>query len=176
MKQKTLLEVESMKALVVYYSETGNTQKVAQAIYEAIDIEKEIKPVAEATTGEGFDIIFCGFPVHAHSVPAKAANFIKQLSAGQKVAFFSTHGSLRGGQLPKQAFEHAIGLAAKANILGHFGCRGQVNQKVIEMLLKSPEHKAWGEEAQSAAGHPDEHDLADARTFAMEMLAKARRQ
>ncbi len=163
-----------MKVLVTYYSETGNTKKIASAIYDTIDTDKEIKAVQDAETAAGFDLVFCGFPVHAHSVPSKAIDFIKQLSQGQKVAFFSTHGSLRGGQLPKQAFEHAISLAVKANILGHFGSRGQVNQKVIDMLLKNPEHKAWGEEAQSAIGHPDEHDLADARKFAAEMIAKAR--
>lgn len=164
-----------MKALVTYFSETGNTKKVANAIYEAIDFEKEIKPVQEVKTANGYDIIFCGFPVHAHSVPSKAADFIKQMPGGQKVAFFSTHGSLRGGQLPRQAFEHAISLAIKANVLGHFGTRGQVNQRVIDMLLKSPEHKAWVEEAQSAIGHPDANDLSDAKTFAAEMIAKARK-
>ena len=163
-----------MKALVAYYSDTGNTKKVADAIYEAIDCDKEIKPVQDVQSMSGYDIIFCGFPVHAHSVPGKGAEFIKKLPERQKVAFFSTHGSLRGGQLPKQAFEHAISLAVKANILGHFGCRGQVNQRVIDSLLKSPEHKAWGEEAQSAVGHPDEHDLTDAKTFAAEMIVKAR--
>jgi len=163
-----------MKVLVTYYSDTGNTKKIASAIYDAIDADKEIETVQDAKVATGFDLIFCGFPVHAHSVPSKAIDFIKQLPQGQKVAFFSTHGSQRGGQLPKQAFEHAISLAIKSNILGHFGSRGQVNQKVIDMLLKSPEHKAWGEEAQSAIGHPDEHDLADAKKFAMEMVAKAR--
>ena len=163
-----------MKVLVTYYSDTGNTKKIASAIYDAIDADKEIETVQDAKVATGFDLIFCGFPVHAHSVPSKAIDFIKQLPQGQKVAFFSTHGSQRGGQLPKQAFEHAISLAIKANVLGHFGSRGQVNQKVIDMLLKSPEHKAWGEEAQSAIDHPDEHDLADARKFAAGMVAKAR--
>jgi len=164
-----------MKALVAYYSDTGNTKKVALAIYEAIDFDKDIKSVQDIENIAGYDIIFCGFPVHAHSVPGKAVDFINKLPEGQKVAFFSTHGSARSGQLPKQAFEHAVSLAVKSSILGHFGCRGQVNQKVIDALLKSPEHKAWGEEAQSAIRHPDEHDLTDAKTFTAEMIAKARR-
>ena len=164
-----------MKALVTYFSETGNTEKIARAIYEAIHFEKEIKPVQDVQDAKGFDIIFCGFPVIAHSVPAKAANFIKGLPDGQKIALFSTHGSLRGGQLPKQAFEHAIGLAAKAKVLGHFGCRGQVKEKVIDELMKKIEHQAWAEEAQGAAGHPDEPDLTDAGKFAAEMIAKLSR-
>ncbi len=114
-----------MKALVTYYSDTGNTEKLAQAIHEEIHLAKEIKPIKDIQNPQGYDIIFCGFPVQAHSVPGQVEAFIKGLPAGQKIAFFSTHGSLRGGQLPKQAFEHAIGLAAKATVLGHFGCRGR---------------------------------------------------
>ena len=35
-----------MKVLVSYYSETGNTEKLAQAIYEGVDkAEKEIQPI-----------------------------------------------------------------------------------------------------------------------------------
>ncbi len=163
-----------MKALVTYYSETGNTEKLARALYETIPIAKEIKPIQEVTSAVGYDIIFCGFPVLAHSVPGKVQPFLKGLPEGQKIAFFSTHGSLRGGQLPKQAFEHAIGLASHATILGHFGCRGNVNQKIIDALMQKPEHRAWAEEAQSAEGHPDKADLEDAKKFALDMLAKVR--
>jgi len=161
-----------MKALVSYYSATGNTKKIAEAIFEAIHIEKELQPVEEVKNFSGYDIIFYGFPVNAHSVPGKAAKFINGLPAGQKIAFFSTHGSLRGGQLPRQAFEHALGLAAKLKVLGNFGCRGNVDPKIIDTLSKSPEHKAWAEEAMGAIDHPDKNDLADAKTFAKEMLAK----
>ncbi|MDD5723260.1 MAG: flavodoxin family protein [Syntrophales bacterium] len=161
-----------MNALVTYYSQTGNTEKLARAIHEAISIAKEIKPVQDLESADGYDLIFCGFPVQAHSVPGKVQSFIKGLPKGQKVAFFFTHGSLSGGQLPKQAFEHAIGLAPTATILGHFGCRGSVDQKIIDALMQKPEHRAWAQEAQSAEGHPDRGDFDDAETFALEMIAK----
>jgi flavodoxin len=163
-----------MKALVTYYSETGNTKKLAHAIYDTLVIDKEIKPVQEVNNTEGYEIIFYGFPVHAHSVPAKAVNFIRRLHKGQKIAFFSTHGSRRGGILPRQAFEHAVSLAVQANVLGHFGCRGQVKAGLLDALMKGPEHQAWATEAQSASGHPDEHDLADGKKFATEMMDKVR--
>ena len=162
----------NMKALVTYYSATGNTEKLARAIYEAIDIEKELKSIKDVQNIKGYDIIFYGFPVRAHSVPGPATSFIKGLPEGQKVAFFSTHGSLRGGQLPKQAFEHAFSLASKAKVLGHFGCRGKVDSKLIDTLMQKPEHQAWAEEALGAAGHPDQHDLADSKKFAAEMIRK----
>ncbi|MBU1745978.1 MAG: flavodoxin family protein, partial [Proteobacteria bacterium] len=107
-----------MKVLVTYYSQTGNTEKLARSIYEAIHVEKELRPIQEIKSVEGYDVIFVGFPVHAHSVPAKALPFFKNLPEGQKIALFCTHGSLRGGRLPKQALEHAIGIAARAKILG----------------------------------------------------------
>jgi len=120
----------------------------------------------------GYDIIFCGFPVLAHSVPGKVQPFIKGLSGEQKVALFSTYGSLCGGQPPKQAFEHAISIASKATTLGHFGCRGSVDPKIIETLMQKSEHRAWAQEAQSAEGHPDQGDFEDAKKFALEMIAK----
>jgi flavodoxin len=164
-----------MKALVVYYSQTGNTEKVARAIFEAINVDKEILPYDQVKNLQGYDIIFVGFPVMVHSVPAKMQPLIKNLPAGQKVAFFSTHGSLRGGQLPRQAFEDAAGLAVGEKVLGLFGCRGKVNPKIIEALMNQPANRAWAEEAQDADGHPDAADLADAKKFAEAMIDKAYR-
>jgi flavodoxin len=161
-----------MKVLVTYYSLTGNTEKLARSIYEAIHMEKELRPIQEVTSVEGYDLIFVGFPVHAHSVPAKALSFFKNLHEGQNIALFCTHGSLRGGRLPKQALEHAIGIATRAKILGTFGVRGKVDVPIIDALIKQAEHRAWAEEAQGASGHPTESDLADGKAFAREILAK----
>ena len=161
-----------MKALVTYYSQTGNTEKIAQAIHEAIYFEKELLPVKDVTNLRGYDIIFAGFPVHAHSVPAVFLPFFKKLPAGQQIALFCTHGSLRGGHLPKQAIEHAIGLASGARILGTFCVRGKVPPKVLDSLMTSPQNHVWVEEALGACGHPDEADLADAKEFTKTVLAK----
>lgn len=161
-----------MKALVTYYSQTGNTEKVARAIYEAIHVDKELLPVQDVKETAGYDIIFVGFPVHAHSVPAKLLPFFKNLPAGQNLALFCTHGSLRGGHLPKQALEHAISLSSRAKIVGTFGVRGRVDAKIIDMLMKQAEHRAWAEEAQGAHEHPSEMDLVDGSDFARGVLAK----
>jgi flavodoxin len=162
-----------MKVLVTYYTQTGNTEKVARALYDGLTMDKTILPIAEVKNREGYDFVFCGFPVQAHSVPAKMAEFIKGLPKGQKVAFFATHGSMRGGQLPRQAFESAVGLAINLKVLGQFGLRGKVDVKIIDALMKKPEHKAWAEEAQSAEGHPDAADLKDAQVFAQEIVDRA---
>jgi flavodoxin len=158
-----------MKVLVTYFTKTGNTEKVARAIYEAVRGKKEFVPVQEAKSPDGYDIIFCGFPVHAHSVPLPVQNFIKSIPQGKKLALFVTHGSLRGGELATTAIEHAVSLASKLTVLGTFGCRGKVDPKIIEALLKKPEHRAWAETAKSAVSNPDESDLEDARHFAQKV-------
>ena len=160
-----------MKILVTYYTKTGNTEKVAQAIYEAIRSDKELAPVHAVKDLGEYDIIFCGFPVQAHSVPLPVENFIKAIPAGKKIAFFTTHGSLRGGPLAVTAIEHAVSLASKLKVIGTFGCRGKVDPKIIEVLLNKPEHKTWAETARSASSHPNESDLEDARQFAKEVTA-----
>jgi flavodoxin len=163
-----------MKALVTYYSETGNTEKLAKAIFEGIEkAEKEIKPIGEVSDVDNYDVIFCGFPVQSHSVPGKPANFIKSIPGGKKVAFFSTHGSYRGGELAVQAFYYVLTLASKLKVLGTFGCRGKVNPKLIEELMKQLEHKSWAEEAHSAFDHPNAADLEDGKNWVRKMMKKA---
>lgn len=161
-----------MKALVTYFTQTGNTEKLARAIYDAIHFEKELLPIKDVKSTQGYDIIFIGFPVQAHSVPAAVHPFFKNLPEGQPIAFFCTHGSVRGGHLPKQAIEHAIGLASRAKVLGTFGVRGRVNPKVIDAMMQTLQHQAWAVEAQGAIDHPTDADLADGKTFAKGILAK----
>ena len=164
-----------MNILVTYYSESGNTKKLAEAIYETIEeAGKEIIPVQEVKSVNDYDLLFCGFPVQANTVPGKMEMFLKNVPEGKKIAIFATHGALRGGQLAITAFEYAASLPRKSNILGTFGCRGKVKTEIIDALMKKPEHKAWAEEAQSAVTHPDEADLEDCREFAIRMINKAR--
>ena len=163
-----------MKILVSYYSKTGNTKAVAESIYNELKKDDaEIKQIKEVANPEDYSLIFCGFPVHAHSVPVAVHNFIKKLGKGQKLAFFSTHGSKTDGQMPKEAIHQAIGLAKDCEVLGTFTCRGQVDQEILDDLEKKPEHRAWVAEAASAKDHPDSADLEDAKLFAMGMLKKA---
>jgi len=154
------------KTLVTYFSRTGNTQLVAEAIFGAVTGEKTIKPVAEAGDLTPYGLIFVGFPVQTHSVPYPVEIFLKSIPEGKKIALFSTHGSVTGSSLSREALEYASILVAKAKLFGTFSCRGKVSMKALDVLMQSPEHEAWADMAASAATHPDESDLADARSFA----------
>jgi hypothetical protein len=50
---------------------------------------------------------------------------------------------------------------------------GKVESSLLEQLMKKPEHRAWAEQAQSAASNPDGADLEDGRNFAKEVMEKA---
>ena len=163
-----------MKTLVTYYSESGNTEKLAKAIFEGLEAtDNEIAKISEEKNFDDYDVIFMGFPVHGSSVPSKAEKCIKRIPEGKMLALFGTHGSLRGGPLAISAFHYAITLAPQANIIGTFGCRGEVKASLLEGLMNKAEYRFWALEAQSAAGHPDDADFKDAEQFAKQMLVKA---
>jgi flavodoxin len=154
------------KALVAYYTDTGNTLKVAESIYEALQGEKEISPLAEVKALDGYDLVYIGFPIKSHGIPGAVEDFLKKVPKNKKIALFSTHGALTGSRLSREAIEHAATLASKAELLGTFSCRGRVPYSVLERLEKSVEHKAWAEMAASARTHPDATDLKEAKVYA----------
>lgn len=154
------------KVLVTYFSRTGNTRKIAEAIHDALGGDPDILPMDQVRDLAPYGLVFIGFPVQSHSLPYKVEEFLKSVPAGKKVALFSTHGSLPGMKMSREALEYATVLVSKAKLLGTFSCRGRVSMQALEVLSKSPEHEAWTDMAVTANTHPDEHDVADARAFA----------
>jgi flavodoxin len=166
------------KTLVAYFSQTGNTRQVAEAVYDALEGEKQLNSIEDLKDLDldPFGIIFIGFPVHSHSVPFPVEMFLKSLPAGKKIALFSTHGSLTGGRLSREALEHATVATPGMRVLGTFSCRGRVSPQALEILRKSPEHNAWTDMAASAHSHPDRGDLEEAGIFARWIMTLAAAQ
>jgi flavodoxin len=154
------------KILVAYLSQTGNTRIIAEAIHSALEREAVLASIRDVDSTDPYDLIFIGFPVHSHSVPLPVEGFLKSIPPGKKIALFSTHGSLSGSRLSREALEHASIIASQNKVLGSFSCRGKVSAQAMEVLKQSPEHQVWIEMAVTARTHPDENDIADARTFA----------
>ena len=161
------------KTLVAYFSRTGNTRKVAEAIHNALDGDRLLQTISDPADLESFDLIFVGFPVQAHSVPYPVEQYLKALPKGKKIALFSTHGSFPHHQMALEALEHAAVLTSQCRLLGTFHCRGKVSLQALEAFARSPEHLEWAEMAPSSASHPDAHDLAEAASFARDMKARS---
>jgi len=157
--------------LVTYYSLTGNTKIIAEAIYETLPPQKEILPLQEVKDINPYDLLFIGFPVHTHSVPYAVELFLRSLPPAKKIALFSTHGSHTGSHLSREALEHVLTLLPQVNLLGTFTCRGKVSLQAQEVFQKLPEHQAWATMAVSSQNHPNQHDQEEAKSFAQWVLA-----
>lgn len=161
------------KALVAYYTQTGNTLRVAESLYDAFEGEKEIRPLEELESLDAYDLVYIGFPIHNHGIPGKVQNFLKRIPKDKKIGLFSTHGALTGSRLSREAIEHAAVLASDARLLGTYSCRGRVPLSLLERLKRVPEHQAWAEMAASAQDHPDANDLEEAKVFARWVRARS---
>jgi flavodoxin len=161
-----------MKVLVAYMSKTGNTKKVAEAIYGEIKAEKEIKPIDETTTLEGYDLAFLGFPIHGYGPDKKAKKFLEQ-TKGKNVALFITHASWEDHEALPSYLEKFREAVDGANLLGMFNCQGQLAKgvKFVMKLLVGSELRKWAYEDNSQ-GQPDETRLKRARVFAREIIKK----
>ncbi|MDW7732257.1 MAG: flavodoxin family protein [Methanolobus sp.] len=163
-----------MKTLVTYMTQTGNTKRIAEAIYGELSGEKEIKPIAEVADLEGYDLAFIGFPVLQFDVPPKVKTFLSEKTSGKNIAIFMTHAVPEGFEAIHSWTGSAEQAATGANVLGKFDCQGELAQPVIDMLLKAddPQMKAFAEMGPSTKGQPDESRVEKAKVFAKEVQAR----
>ena len=83
-----------MKALVVYDTKYGNTEKIAQAIGAALGGQARWVAVSAASAGDvqGFDLVIVGSPTHGGAPKKGIADWLKASPAlaGVRVAAFDT--------------------------------------------------------------------------------------
>jgi flavodoxin len=163
-----------MKTLVTYMSQTGNTKKIAEAIYGELKGEKEIKPISEVKDLGGYDLAFIGFPILQFDIPPVVKSFLSANTKGKKIAIFMTHAVPEGFEAIHSWTGSYKQAAVGADIVGAFDCQGELAQPIIDMLLKSddPQMKAFGEMGPLTKGQPDESRVRKAKEFAKEVQAK----
>lgn len=152
-----------MKSLVIYYSETGNTEKVAKAIAEILNAD--IKRIEETNPDElnNYDLIFIGTPVHG-SRPAKIIeeflNELPILSNKRGAAFCTIHmfGHKKTFKIIKEKIEDK-----GINFIGSFSCKGW------SRLIANFGPRIFN------IGHPNKEDLKNAAEFAKNILEVAQR-
>jgi hypothetical protein len=100
-----------------------------------------------------------------------------QTPSGRKMAGFLTHA---GSAYPEQImskFTEPFKAACEKNTLdylGCFSCQGFLNPAIHEMVKKSQNltDEQWAERVKEMTGHPNAEDLAKAKAFVKEVLAK----
>jgi len=147
-----------MKALIVYSSQTGNTEKLAEAIKKQLTCEIEVFAINEAPEPDGYDLVFLGFWLQAGKPDPKSAEYLTKIGK-TKLFLFATHGAATGSTHAANAMASAISLAPSAEIVGTFSCQGEVSQNFLDKArLKNPP-PPWIEDAKTANGHPDSYDI-----------------
>jgi len=165
----------SLRILVGYISETGNTKKVAKAIYDEIPGEKDMIPICDVPDSSIYDLIFLGFPVHRYGPDKKATMRIRQhCLPGRKVALFVTHGAPEGAPELQEWISKFKECASGAELIGFFDCQGQIAIPVKLVMRLSRDRKLRDRaKIDNSKGQPDEIRLTKAREFAREVLGKA---
>ena len=134
-----------MRIAVRYYSKTGNTKKLAEAIGKAVHVEAK---TTDEPLREDVDILFLGSSVYANGVDRNVKAFIQNLNTKVgKVVNFSTAALVKSTykQVGRLLEEKDIPLAKE-----EFYCRGSF--------------------AVMHRGRPNENDLRDAMSFAIAIV------
>ena len=134
-----------MKIAIRYYTKTGNTEKLANAISEAINVEAK---TIDTPLNEDVDILFLGSSVYKAGLDNKVKEFIKNINVNVgKVVNFSTAAIIESTYKQVQKEVEDKGFVMDSN---EFHCRGSF--KLV--------HR----------GHPDDKDLEDVKKFAKNIV------
>lgn len=171
-----------MNVLVTYFSQSGNTEKIAQAICEeaAQATQVELKKLQDVTPDDaaGYDFIFIGSPLHSSSLvaPVKECLDALQASSGQKMAGFITHFAPAYPEQDMDAFAEPIIAACKEKGIeykGCFDCQGALTESLHEPVQKmlNLTDEQWAGMVEQMTGRPNKEDEDKAKAFARSVLA-----
>jgi flavodoxin/Fe-S-cluster-containing hydrogenase component 2 len=145
-----------MNVLIVYFSQTGNTERIAASIGEGIRQEKnrcDIVPIKKADIARirGYDLIGLGTPTFFYREPTNVRSFFRKLDSPTTPHWFlfCTHGS----QIGNTFYYIADALSGKgAKVVGTFDCYAASSLQ----FYPQPMH---------THGHPDAIDVEQAIAF-----------
>lgn len=99
-----------MRAAVRYYSRSGNTKAVAEAIAEAADVSAISVDASDAAITEPVDVLFIGGALYAYGLDSHLKDYLKTLKkddAKQAVVFSTSWISKHSIDLIKKALSEA---------------------------------------------------------------------
>lgn len=107
-----------MNAAVVYFSRTGNTKRLAQAIADTAKAPIFELSQAEASKIASFDLLIFGTPVEGASPTKEALSYISSMSAvtGKKAILFCTY-KIFGNERAMKAIEKELSAKGYETVL-----------------------------------------------------------
>ena len=166
------------KWLIIYTSNTNNTKKIAEAMASVAGEGSMMLSSKEVISVDDYDIIAIGFWVTRGGPDPVTQSLLPKIKNKQVILFQTL------GADPKS--EHAITSLAKAayllgencSILGTFSAQGKINPVLLDKRknLAPDNPHAHSEENMrrwaSAANHPNEEDLENAKEFVRKIERK----
>ncbi len=176
-----------MRYAIIYDSQTGNTEKIAQAIRDALPAEECL---AYATASEALtdvnkyaeaDLIFYGFWTERLSCSELSQLVLKKLPASS-YALFATAGFDEGPAYYQKIMDNAIQhLPRGSKLAGTLTCIGKMPPSMMEEYIKLLQDPATNEEAEymldnyeKVKHRPDESDIANAVAYAKRLYTAAK--
>ena len=135
-----------MTYAVRYYTKTGNTKKLAEAVADALGVEA--LPISSPVS-EAVDVLFLGNSYYAFSIDPAVREFIRSLDKGKvgRIANFGSAAMLNSTYKKVKAEADKAGIPMDGR---EFHCRGEFKGM----------HR----------GRPNEEDLAAAAAFAKSII------
>lgn len=162
-----------MKNLIVYSSKSGNTRKLAEAVYDFLPGENVMKSVEEKPDTKGYDLVVVGFWLQAGKADPGSYEYLENLVPAN-LFLFATHGAGTDSPHAQNAMEGARSLVASSLVLGAFNCQGEVKEEFLEKVQKKDPQPPWVKDAGNAVGHPNAHDIANLQVVLEKAVAKLR--
>jgi len=155
-----------MKSIIIYYSQTGNTKKIARAIHRGMNrlLEQcDLIPLKEADPHDldQYDLIGLGSPVWMGGFTPNVRIFVEKLPPqhGKHIFSFNTH-----GVFPELYFP-SVTRKLKAKGFTVIGMRDWYGSGHFQVAPKP----------YFTDGHPDDIDLKEAEAFGREMVETSQR-
>lgn len=145
------------KAIVIYYSRTGNTERVAKTFARTLKCKcLNIKENPKINLDK-YNLIFIGSGIYGMKISAEITNFIQKLkekdTKEKKYVVFGTYGgSKRGIKVMKDMLEQK-----NAKVIGQFGCKGHDDFWLFKIFNVNKDR-------------PNKEDLKEAKEFTQFIL------
>jgi flavodoxin len=167
-----------MDYLVVYTSNTGNTEKVALKIFETLPGKSKDIIKVEDYKGEEADLYFVGFWNDRGTCGSGIMDFLSSLH-GKRVALFGTCGMTGSDEYYKEVENRvSVFLSDDNEYLGGFLCGGRLMPQVLEKYKQmqaindTPQIRSMIGAYEQGMLHPDKQDFEAAKRFVEKILSK----
>lgn len=173
-------KVMGMQFEVLFVSQTGNTEKLAKVIFEAIpNKSKEIQRLTKDTRLDLAETYFIGFWTNRGTCSFEVLDYISELH-GKNIALFGTCGMGSDPQYYQRISQQVSVLIPDDNeYLGTFLCQGKMPMSVrnkYEEALKQGDYDACTRKMirnfDEALLHPNQTDYEEAKKFVDNIMLK----